>query len=233
MSDLSTKRIAIADDDQNILALVSMALRREGFDVDMYSDGDSALRGLKQKPPDLAILDIKMPRRDGLDVLAKLNGSIPVIFLTSKDQESDEALGLSLGADDYMTKPFSMRLLIERVRAVLRRRYPEQSAPSAALVRGQLTLDSDMMMCQWKGCDVRLTVTEFLILNALAIRPNIICTRDQLMDVAYGKNFYIEDRSIDSHIKRIRYKFKAVDLNFNGIETVYGLGYRYIIRDVI
>ena len=225
--------IALVDDDKNILTSVSMALEAEGFNVRSYSDGAEALAGLSQRPADLAILDIKMPRMDGMEVLSKLRtqSRMPVIFLTSKDDEIDEVLGLRMGADDYITKPFSQRLLIERIRAVLRRAESgdETIKPGKekTIVRGELVMDPERHLCTWKGAPVSLTVTEFLILQSLAARPGHVKSRDQLMDAAYGENVYVDDRTIDSHIKRLRKKFKAVDNNFEMIETLYGVGYRF------
>ena len=226
--------IALVDDDKNILTSVSMALEAEGFNVRSYSDGAEALAGLSQRPADLAILDIKMPRMDGMEVLAKLRGQsrMPVIFLTSKDDEIDEVLGLRMGADDYITKPFSQRLLIERIRAVLRRfeTGDESAKPGGkekTIVRGELVMDPERHLCTWKGAPVSLTVTEFLILQSLAARPGHVKSRDQLMDAAYGENVYVDDRTIDSHIKRLRKKFKLVDDAFDKIETLYGIGYCY------
>ena len=225
--------IALVDDDQNILTSVSMALEAEGFEVRTYTDGDEALRGLTQRPVDLAVLDIKMPRLDGMELLSRLRKSsrMPVIFLTSKDTEVDEVVGLRMGADDYITKPFSQRLLIERIRALLRRqdlaRDQADGSGEAAVVRGDLVLDPGRHACSWKGEQVALTVTEFLILKALASRPGHVKNRDQLMDAAYGESIYVDDRTIDSHIKRLRKKLKSVDSDFNQIETLYGVGYRY------
>jgi len=225
--------IALVDDDRNILASVSMTLEAEGFEVRTYVDGDSALRGLSARPADLAILDIKMPRMDGMELLQKLRKTtdLPVIFLTSKDEEVDEILGLRMGADDYVTKPFSQRLLIERIRTLLRRAdgagLTDDGEAEPAIVRGDLTLDPSRHLCAWKGDEVNLTVTEFLILKALALRPGHVKNRDQLMDAAYGEHIYVDDRTIDSHIKRIRKKFKAVNDDFDHIETLYGIGYRY------
>jgi two-component system response regulator ChvI len=225
--------IALVDDDKNILTSVSMALEAEGFNVRSYSDGAEALAGLSQRPADLAILDIKMPRMDGMEVLAKLRtqSRMPVIFLTSKDDEIDEVLGLRMGADDYITKPFSQRLLIERIRAVLRRAETGDEAvkpgKEKTIVRGELVMDPERHLCTWKGAPVSLTVTEFLILQSLAARPGHVKSRDQLMDAAYGENVYVDDRTIDSHIKRLRKKFKLVDDAFDKIETLYGIGYRY------
>ena len=227
--------IALVDDDRNILTSISMALEAEGYSVRAYSDGAEALRGLAQAPVDLAVLDIKMPRMDGMELLQRLRkqSQMPIIFLTSKDEEIDEMLGLRMGADDYITKPFSQRLLIERIRAILRRqelaREPAQAAAAneAPLARGDLTLDPARHACQWKAKDVALTVTEFLLLKALAQRPGLVKSRDQLMDAAYGEHIYVDDRTIDSHVKRLRKKFKSVDSEFAQIETLYGLGYRY------
>ena len=225
--------IALVDDDRNILTSVSMALEAEGFRVRTYVDGDQALKGMIQQPVDLAVLDIKMPRMDGMELLQKLRAvsKVPVIFLTSKDDEVDEVLGLRMGADDYITKPFSQRLLIERIRALLRRRELGEAVPASegadTLIRGALVLDGARHLCTWQGNPVTLTVTEFLILKALAARPGYVKSRDQLMDAAYGENVYVDDRTIDSHIKRLRRKFKAIDPEFNDIETLYGVGYRY------
>ncbi len=228
-----THTIALVDDDRNILTSVAMALEAEGFTVRCYGDGDEALRGLSAKPVDLAVFDIKMPRMDGMELLSRLrqNSDLPVIFLTSKDDEIDEALGLRLGADDYITKPFSQRLLIERIRAVLRRSELDDSdnkgERTEAVVRGDLVLDPQRHQCTWRGKDVNLTVTEFLLLRSLAQRLGHVKSRDQLMDAAYGDNIYVDDRTIDSHIKRLRKKFRFVDGEFSQIETLYGIGYRY------
>ncbi len=226
--------IALVDDDRNILTSVSMALEAEGFKVRTYNDGSEALRGISSSPVDLAILDIKMPRMDGMELLGHLRraSNLPIIFLTSKDDEVDEVLGLRMGADDYITKPFSQRLLIERIRSLLRREKVarEEVEPDGAeqpLVRGELTLDPARHLCTWRGEQVNLTVTEFLILKALAQRPGHVKNRDQLMDAAYGEHIYVDDRTIDSHIKRLRKKFKELDDDFVQIETLYGVGYRY------
>ena len=224
--------IALVDDDRNILTSVSMTLEAEGFAVRTYTDGAEALRALMQSPVDLAVLDIKMPRMDGMELLEKLRKSsdLPVIFLTSKDDEVDELMGLRMGADDYIKKPFSQRLLIERIRTLLRReasRNTTEKAGEAAVTRGDLTLDPNRHLCTWKNQPVELTVTEFLLLKALAQRPGHVKSRDQLMDSAYGENIYVDDRTIDSHIKRLRKKFKVLDNDFNQIETLYGVGYRY------
>jgi two-component system response regulator ChvI len=229
-----TSTIALVDDDRNILTSVSMALEAEGFIVRCYSDGTEALKGISAQPVDLAVLDIKMPRLDGMELLGQLrrqSTSLPVIFLTSKDDEVDELLGLRMGADDYIKKPFSQRLLIERIRALIRRgelaREREDPQSEPVVVRGQLILDPARHLCTWKGQPVELTVTEFLILKSLAHRPGHVKNRDQLMDAAYGEHIYVDDRTIDSHIKRLRKKFKAVDGDFAHIETLYGVGYRY------
>jgi two-component system response regulator ChvI len=231
--------IALVDDDKNILASVSMLLEQEGYHVRTFSDGAAALTALTTTAPDLAVLDIKMPRMDGLELLRRLrqaNPELPVIFLTSKDEEIDELMGLNAGADDYIRKPFSQRLLLERVRAVLRRAEGKgqvvlpgaaEAAKKEALVRGKLALDPQRHECTWDGKPVRLTVTEFLILQALAQRPGFVKSRDSLMDAAYDDQVYVDDRTIDSHIKRLRKKFKAVADDFDAIETLYGVGYRY------
>ena len=225
--------IALVDDDRNILTSVTMALEAEGYHVSSYVDGDEALSGLSETPVDLAVLDIKMPRMDGMELLGKLRESspMPVIFLTSKDDEIDEVLGLRMGADDYITKPFSQRLLIERIRVILRRAEAEQMTADeendSIVRRGDLVLDPIRHMCKWGENEVTLTVTEFLILEALAQRPGHVKNRDQLMDAAYGENIYVDDRTIDSHIKRLRKKFRDTDDSFTQIETLYGIGYRY------
>jgi len=226
--------IALVDDDRNILTSVSMALEAEGFTVRTYTDGAEALRGITGNPVDLAVLDIKMPRMDGMELLERLRRSskLPVIFLTSKDDEVDELMGLRIGADDYIRKPFSQRLLIERIRTLLRRATLSTDGAAAAgggeiIARGEMMLDPARHSCTWKGQAVELTVTEFLLLKALAGRPGLVKSRDQLMDAAYGEHIYVDDRTIDSHIKRVRKKFKAIDAEFAQIETLYGVGYRY------
>jgi two-component system, OmpR family, response regulator ChvI len=231
-----TATIALVDDDRNILTSVSIALQAEGFLTRVYSDGETALKALIDNPPDLAIFDIKMPRMDGLELLRRLRekATTPVIFLTSKDDELDEALGLAMGADDYIAKPFSQRLLIARIRAILRRTDvgqaspdKDEAAPAEALVRGRLAMDPARHRVAWADAGVTLTVTEFLILETLAQRPGIVKTRNQLMDAAYQDDIYVDDRTIDSHIKRIRRKFRQVDPEFDAIETLYGAGYRF------
>ena len=227
--------IALVDDDRNILTSLRMVLEAEGYKTQTYNDGASALDGFAESPPDLAILDIKMPRMDGMELLERLRRStaLPVIFLTSKDDEVDEIMGLRMGADDYIKKPFSQRLLIERIRTLLRREAAkrEDSGPAAggaeSVVRGDLAMDPLRHACTWKGEPVQLTVTEFLLLKALAQRPGHVKSRDQLMDAAYGEHIYVDDRTIDSHVKRLRKKFKAADTDFAMIETLYGVGYRY------
>ena len=236
--------ITLIDDDENIVASVSLALESHGHTVKALHDGASGLASLEQDPPDLVILDVKMPRMDGMEVLKRLRqtSEMPVIMLTSKDEEIDEILGFNLGADDYIHKPFSQRLLIERVKAVLRRARDGQDdehhepgsaaqqsalAASKPLKRGKLTLDPARHDCLWEGKAVKLTVTEFLLLQSLAQRPGFVKSRDNLMDAAYDDQVYVDDRTIDSHVKRMRKKFRVVDPEFDAIETLYGVGYRY------
>jgi two-component system response regulator ChvI len=228
--------ITLVDDDENIVTSVSMALESHGHAVKAYYDGAAGFEGLTADPPDLAILDVKMPRMDGMELLRRLrqSSSMPVIMLTSKDEEIDEILGFNLGADDYIHKPFSQRLLLERVKAVLRRAGIEtgdaesaEAQAAKALKRGKLTLDPARHDCTWDGRPVKLTVTEFLLLQALAQRPGFVKSRDNLMDAAYDDQVYVDDRTIDSHIKRMRKKFRQVDPEFDAIETLYGVGYRY------
>jgi two-component system response regulator ChvI len=227
--------IALVDDDRNILTSVSLALEAEGYRIMTYTDGASAIEGFKTSPPDLAILDIKMPRMDGMETLRRMRQKTdtPVIFLTSKDEEIDELFGLKMGADDFIRKPFSQRLLVERVKAVLRRTsakdgsVPKETESKSTLERGQLLMDPERHTCTWKNEPVTLTVTEFLILQALAQRPGVVKSRNALMDAAYDDQVYVDDRTIDSHIKRLRKKFKVIDNEFNQIETLYGVGYRY------
>ncbi len=229
--------IALVDDDRNILTTVSIGLQAEGFATRLYTDGETALKALMENPPDLAIFDIKMPRMDGLHLLQALReqSSLPVIFLTSKDEEPDEALGLAMGADDYITKPFSQRLLVARIRAILRRSELAKASSEESVqenlpdpvVRGRLSLDPARHQVAWDGAPVSLTVTEFLILEALALRPGVVKSRNQLMDAAYSEDVYVDDRTIDSHIKRLRRKFRAIDPDFSAIDTLYGAGYSY------
>ena len=229
-------RIALVDDDRNILTSVSMTLEAEGFEVETYNDGQAALDAFNKKLPDMAVFDIKMPRMDGMDLLQRVRQktSMPVIFLTSKDDEIDEVLGLRMGADDYVKKPFSQRLLVERIRALLRRQEViagdtegVEIDQAQVMTRGELRMDPLRHSVTWKGRDVSLTVTEFLLLQALAQRPGFVKSRDQLMDVAYDDQVYVDDRTIDSHIKRLRKKMRMVDDEFSAIETLYGIGYRY------
>jgi len=228
-----TTRIALVDDDLNILTTVSILLESEGFSVSKFSDGEQALAAFEESPPDIAVLDIKMPRMDGMEMLNRLRrtSDLPVIFLTSKDDEIDEFLGLKMGADDYIKKPFSQRLLVERIRTVLRRHKArsgtEETKEEHVMVRGRLKLDSVRHACFWDEKEVTLTVTEFMLLHALAYRPGHVKSRDQLMDAAYDDNIYVDDRTIDSHIKRLRKKIRNVDIEFSAIETLYGVGYRF------
>ena len=229
--------IALVDDDRNILTSVAIGLQTEGYATRVYADGEAALKALLENPPDLAVCDIKMPRMDGWELLRRLRekSALPVIFLTSLDDEPDEALGLALGADDYITKPFSQRLLVARIRAILRRvelaagdtaATPGEPVPEPVR-RGRLAMDPARHEVLWEDRAVSLTVTEFLILEALATRPGVIKTRNQLMDAAYSDDVYVDDRTIDSHIKRLRRKFRAVDPRFGAIETLYGAGYSF------
>jgi two-component system response regulator ChvI len=228
--------IALVDDDRNILTSVSIALQSEGFITRVYTDGAAALKAFGENMPDLGVFDIKMPQMDGMELLRRLRefSAMPVIFLTSKDDELDEALGLAMGADDYISKPFSQRLLLARIRAILRRQALSRTETSSAaeteqelIVRGRLSMDPARHKVVWDGKDVTLTVTEFLILQALAQRPGVVKNRNQLLDVAYQEDVYVDDRTIDSHIKRIRRKFRAADPDFDAIETLYGVGYRF------
>ncbi|MDZ4139325.1 MAG: response regulator transcription factor [Erythrobacter sp.] len=237
-ADSRKLQIALVDDDRNILTTVSIALQSEGFATRIYSDGETALKALLDNPPDLAVFDIKMPNMDGMELLRRLreHSPLPVIFLTSKDDESDEEAGLEQGADDYIAKPFSLRLLVARIRAILRRADPvaggDAISPSsepamASISRGRLFMDPARHHIAWDGKSVSLTVTEFLILEALAIRPGVIKSRNQLMDAAYPDDVFVDDRTVDSHIKRMRRKFKVVDPSFDAIETLYGAGYSF------
>ncbi len=232
------RSIALVDDDRNILTTLSIALQAEGYATRVYSDGEAALKALIENPPDLAVFDIKMPRMDGMELLRRLReqSDLPVIFLTSKDEEQDEEAGLAMGADDYIAKPFSQRLLLARIRAILRRATPERepgdSGPAGShegtvIERGRLTMDPSRHRVIWNGKPVSLTVTEFLILEALAQRPGVIKSRNQLMDAAYPDDVFVDDRTVDSHIKRLRRKFRVVDPEFGGIETLYGAGYSF------
>jgi two-component system, OmpR family, response regulator ChvI len=232
MKEKST--VVLVDDERGILTSLRMALEAEGYKVRIYNDGVEALEGLTEEPADLGVFDIKMPRMDGMELLRRVRqmSDMPVIFLTSKDEEIDELFGLKMGADDYIAKPFSQRLVVERVKAILRRFQPKDQATTAAeaariLERGKLKLDPERHTCHWDNKPVTLTVTEFLILQALATRPGVVKTRDALMDAAYDDQVYVDDRTIDSHIKRLRKKFKQSDDDFDVIETLYGVGYRF------
>ena len=233
MKEKST--IVLVDDEQAILKSLRTALEAEGYKVRTYPDGLTALEALAEEPADLGVFDIKMPRMDGMELLRRVrqNSDMPVIFLTSKDEEIDELFGLKMGADDYIAKPFSLRLVVERVKAVLRRigvkdgTTPSNEPARAVIERGKLKLDPERHTCHWDDKNVTLTVTEFLILQALATRPGVVKTRDALMDAAYDDQVYVDDRTIDSHIKRLRKKFKQVDDDFDVIETLYGVGYRF------
>lgn len=227
--------IALVDDDTNIATSLGIFLESEGYQIDAYPDGLAALEGLAEKPADLILLDIKMPRLDGLETLARLRkgaeplASVPVIFLTSKADEADQLAGFSRGADDYVTKPFSQVLLLQRIKALLRRQntVAMDTTEEEKIVRGPLGLDLARHICSWKGTPVNLTVTEFLLMKALVQHPGHVKTRDQLIDAAYGENVYIDDRIVDSHVKRLRRKFREIDSDFDEIETLYGAGYRY------
>jgi|SRR5690606_309674 len=235
-ADEPARSIALVDDDRNILTTLSIALQAEGFATRVYSDGEAALKALLENPPDLAVFDIKMPRMDGMELLRRLRATseLPVIFLTSKDEEQDEEAGLAMGADDYIAKPFSQRLLLARIRAILRRAAPERETlggtgalDGTIIERGRLRMDPSRHRVTWDGRIVSLTVTEFLILECLAQLPGVIKTRNQLMDAAYPDDVFVDDRTVDSHIKRLRRKFRAVDPQFGGIETLYGAGYSF------
>jgi two-component system response regulator ChvI len=232
------RSIALVDDDRNILTTLSIALQAEGYATRVYSDGETALKALVDNPPDLAVFDIKMPRMDGMELLRRLRerSNLPVIFLTSKDEEQDEAAGLAMGADDYISKPFSQTLLLARIGAILRRAGPVRevgsepevaSGEGAGIVRGRLVMDPARHLVTWDGQPVSLTVTEFLILEALAQRPGVIKSRNQLMDAAYPDDVFVDDRTVDSHIKRLRRKFRASDPEFDAIATLYGAGYSF------
>lgn len=228
------KKIALIDDDQNILTSVSMLLEEEGYEVLTYNDGLSGLQGVLTEQVSLVVLDIKMPRMDGLETLQELRkkSNVPVIFLTSKEDEIDELCGLRMGADDYIKKPFSPNLLIARIKVLIRRSLSTEATndeqnEDVILKRGSMEMNKTRHLCLWKNNPVDLTITEFLMLFSLIEKPGIVKTRDQLIDSAYGKNVYVDDRTVDSHIKRLRKKFKDIDNDFVGIETLYGVGYRY------
>lgn len=230
-------KIAVVDDDRNIVTSLRILLESEGFEVTAFHDGEEGLAGIASAKPDLCLFDIKMPRMDGLELLTRLRetSKVPVIFLTSKDDEIDQILGFRLGADDYITKPFSQRLLIERIKSVLRRYAPIEHNPARTgledtthiIQRGPLEMDDNRHICRWNEKALTLTVTEYLLVKCLAITPGYVRTRDQLINAAYGESVYVDDRTIDTHIKRIRRKFKEIDPEFDEIETLYGIGYRY------
>ena len=238
-SPAAPRTVALVDDDRNILTTLSIALQAEGYAIRVYSDGEAALKALTENPPDLAVFDIKMPRMDGMELLRRLRATsdLPVIFLTSKDEEQDEEAGLAMGADDYIAKPFSQRLLLARIRTILRRAAPERDEgedttagpieETVILERGRLRMDPSRHRVTWDGRAVSLTVTEFLILECLAQRPGVIKSRNQLMDAAYPDDVFVDDRTVDSHIKRLRRKFRATDPEFEAIETLYGAGYSF------
>ena len=226
------EKIVLVDDDRNITTSVSMALEAEGFTVKTFNDGEAGLEGIEEEKPNLAVLDVKMPRMDGLELLESIrknDQNLPVIFLTSKDDEVDQVVGLRMGADDYITKPFSQRLLIERIRTLLRRQKLQREAQNdqKTINLGDMILDDDRYLCAWKGEPVALTVTEYLLIKSLASNPGHVKSRDQLIEAAYGETIYVDDRTIDSHIKRVRQKFKKTDSEFDRIEAVYGAGYRF------
>ena len=226
-------KIALVDDDHNILASLSMAMEAEGFNVVSHENGEVALDSFQSSVPDLIVSDVKMPRMDGMTLLKKLRGfsDVPFILLTSKDDEIDQLLGLRHGADDYITKPFSQRLLIERIRVLLRRTQSAKSVKAATTTLGDLILDDDAHTAKWKGAPLPLSVTEYLLIKTLTTNPGHVKSRDQLIDKAYGETVYVDDRTVDSHIKRLRKKFKKADDGFDRIETVYGAGYRYKCDD--
>jgi two-component system response regulator ChvI len=236
VSDPVPPLVAIVDDEEHLRTTVSHALRKEGFRTALYSDGADAWKSFEGSLPDLVILDIIMPRMDGLELCRRIRAvsqRVPVMFLTSRDEEFDRVLGLELGADDYLCKPFSLRELATRVKVLFRRsgltreqREPGQESADTVTV-GPLTLDTRRFVAEWNGSSVRLTVTEFRILHALARQPGYVRTREQLLSEAFPQDSYMSDRTIDCHIRRIRGKLEDVDEGFDGIETLYGLGYRF------
>ena len=232
--------IALVDDEPNILTSVSLALETEGFEVDTYNNGEEAIRGLESKKYDLGLFDIKMPRMNGNELLEKVRNSknielrnMPIIFLTSKNQEQDEIIGLRMGAADYIKKPFSQKLLNERVRTVLRIHSNRANLNNDAtkikqnFIKGDLVLDEDKQLCFWKDIEIELTVAEFNLIKSLAQYPGVVKDRNQLMDAMYGDSIYVDDRTIDSHIKRLRKKFRSYDKSFDQIRTRYGSGYSW------
>ena len=223
--------IAIVDDDSEIVTLIEDILEGEGYNVTSYRDSRTALHQIKAKAPDLVILDVIMPKMNGLELLRSLRqkSDIPVILLTERTEEGEELLGLQTGADDYIHKPFSQRTLVERVKSVLRRvrPAPELETGKGIVDRGHLRIDKERYTCTWKGRGIVLTLTEFRLLEALIVRLGVVQTRDALRAYAYGDQVYVDERTIDSHMKRLRAKFRAVDEEFDGIETLYGVGYRF------
>jgi two-component system, OmpR family, response regulator ChvI len=226
--------VAVVDDEPGLRETVSFALRREGYQVETFADGRAAWQAFQERLPDVVVLDILMPGLDGLDLCRRLRArseTLPIIFLTSRDEELDRVLGLELGADDYLCKPFSMRELIARIRVLFRRAAASgQPAPATEpkpLALGALTLDFDRYLVRWKGAPVPLTLTEFLILAALVRHPGHVKSRKQLMEQGYPHDAYVSERTIDSHVKRLRAKFAQIDPGFTGIDTVHGVGYRY------
>jgi two-component system response regulator ChvI len=230
--------VAVVDDEKNIRETVAFALKREGYRVNTYADGAEAWAAFKRELPDLAVLDILLPRMDGRELCRRLRAkseALPIVFLTSKDEELDRVLGLELGADDYLCKPFSMRELVARVKVLFRRAAlaadPSRREESKMLRVGALEIDGLRYTARWRGEPLALTVTEFLLLQALARHPGHVKTRQQLMEEAYPHDAYVSERTIDSHVKRLRRKFEARDSAFTGIDTVHGLGYRWTEDD--
>ena len=233
-------KIALVDDEQSILTSVSLSLQSEGFKVDTFLNGVEALKAIESQSYDLGLFDIKMPKMDGNELLSKVRSSkienlkdLPIIFLTSKDHEQDEIIGLKMGASDYIKKPFSQKLLNERIRTVLRihnNRNEEQkdnNIKKQNFIKGDLILDEDKQLCFWKGIEIELTVAEFNLIKSLAQYPGVVKDRNQLMDAMYGDSIYVDDRTIDSHIKRLRKKFRSYDKSFDQIRTRYGSGYSW------
>ena len=232
--------IALVDDEQSILTSVSLSLESEGFTVDTFLNGEEAMEAFNNKSYDLGLFDIKMPKMDGNELLNKVRSSkieklkeMPIIFLTSKDHEQDEIIGLRMGAADYIKKPFSQKLLNERVRTVLRihanrkKTFEIDKQDKINFVRGELELDESKQLCFWKTLEVELTVAEFNLVKSLSQHPGVIKDRNQLMDAMYGDSIYVDDRTIDSHIKRLRKKFRSYDESFDQIRTRYGSGYSW------
>jgi two-component system response regulator ChvI len=234
----AARRVAIVEDEETIREGIALALRREGHHPEPFDDGLTAWEAMERLLPDLAILDIGLPRLDGLELCRRLrtkSDQLPIIFVTSREEEFDRVLGLEIGADDYLCKPFSMRELMARVKVLLRRAsYADGLRPPSErpIAVGELLMDPLRLSVSWKGIHVPVTVTEFLLLQALAARPGVVKTREQLIDAAYPERVSVSDRTIDSHIKRIRRKFASVDPAFTRIEGVYGAGYRYVLESL-